>query len=150
MACNLIFAEGGKRDGPALYMRIGAKGVRTRRGPVRLQSAAARRVPKGPSSTPSAALCCVPHSRRPPRRAISKSAAATTSGSPRGFDADHPSAEWLLHKGLWAGINEPIPDVLFTAKAVNSVAARLKLLAPVQRWIAKELNGKELNRKDLN
>ncbi len=55
---------------------------------------------------------------------------------PRGFDADHPNANWLLHNGLWAGISEPLPDSLFGSGAVRCIAQRFKYLAPVQRWVS--------------
>jgi uncharacterized protein (TIGR02453 family) len=38
---------------------------------------------------------------------------------PRGFDPDHPNAAFLLHTGLWAGTDVPVPPELFTSGLVE-------------------------------
>lgn len=59
---------------------------------------------------------------------------------PRGFDADHPRADLLLHAGLVAGGDCPIPDALF-ADAVGHVAGQFKKFRPLQAWLVDNVTG---------
>jgi uncharacterized protein (DUF2461 family) len=56
---------------------------------------------------------------------------------PRGFDPDHPNAEFLRHKGFGAMAELDLPDALFTAKAVPYVIERFRELRPIQQWLVK-------------
>jgi len=136
---HLIFSEGQARGGPGFYVRIGASELALAAGLFGFdaeQLATYRRAVVEPKRAKSL------------RAAFAKAARAGDieiggrhyKRVPRGFDADGPGAEWLLHRGLWAGINEPLPDALFGPGAVRSIAARLKCMAPVERWVAETLS----------
>ncbi len=54
---------------------------------------------------------------------------------PRGFDAEHPRAGWLKHKGL-AVYSPPIPlDVAHSAALVDAVMTHFHHMAPIQQWL---------------
>jgi uncharacterized protein (TIGR02453 family) len=56
---------------------------------------------------------------------------------PRGYDADHPRAELLKFKGMYA---HPTPlgvDVVCSAKLVDETLARFKEMAALERWLVK-------------
>jgi uncharacterized protein (TIGR02453 family) len=58
---------------------------------------------------------------------------------PAGFDAAHPNAELLKHKGLWAGYSAKVPEAFFSAGLVDYCFERFEATAPLQRWLAKLL-----------
>ncbi len=56
---------------------------------------------------------------------------------PRGYDADHPRAELLKYKGLYA---HPAPfgvDVVCSAEVVDQTMAQFEEMAPLERWLVK-------------
>ena len=55
--------------------------------------------------------------------------------TPRGFDASHPNAEFLLYKGLHAGIEMNIPKVFYTEKVVNLAFEHYKNMLPLHQWL---------------
>ena len=56
---------------------------------------------------------------------------------PRGYDADHPRAEWLKYKGLYAHLREDLPqDVINSADFVDVTVEHLLNMAPIQQWLA--------------
>lgn len=55
--------------------------------------------------------------------------------TPRGYDADHENAEFLLHNGLYAWCTTPIPDELHSRKIVSYALDRFKVMLPVHRWL---------------
>jgi uncharacterized protein (TIGR02453 family) len=60
-----------------------------------------------------------------------------TKRVPRGFDAGHPRAELLKHKGLYV-YTEPIPrKQLTTPEFVDLCLAWCKKMAPLQNWMVK-------------
>jgi len=60
-----------------------------------------------------------------------------TKRVPRGFDAEHPRAELLKHKGLYA-YTEPIPrKQLKTPEFVDYCYGWCKKMAPLQNWMVK-------------
>lgn len=59
---------------------------------------------------------------------------------PRGFPADHASAELLRHKGCYVHGALALPKELFTAKAVPFVLDRFKELRPVLAWLDANLS----------
>lgn len=56
---------------------------------------------------------------------------------PRGFDADHPRAEWLKYAGLHA-TSPQIPDDVLTSPAMVDVCFdHFKNMAPIQQWLVR-------------
>lgn len=54
---------------------------------------------------------------------------------PRGFNASHKYAEFLLHNGLAAMKNEPIPEALLSAGIVDYAYSHFKNMAPIHAWL---------------
>jgi uncharacterized protein (TIGR02453 family) len=54
---------------------------------------------------------------------------------PAGYDADHKRAPLLLHDGLYAGSELPLPRELHTPRFARFCADRYKRFAPLQRWL---------------
>lgn len=58
---------------------------------------------------------------------------------PRGYDADHPRAEWLKFKGLHV-YSPPIPlEIAHTPELVDTAITRFKNTAPVYHWLMNTL-----------
>lgn len=55
---------------------------------------------------------------------------------PAGFDAAHPNAKLLLHNGLYAGTEAPIPDALYSERLIDYCMERFAPLAGLHRWLA--------------
>lgn len=55
---------------------------------------------------------------------------------PNGFDADHPNADLLLHKGLYVGRRVPVPAALHLPGAVDYCIDIYENFAPLLRWLA--------------
>jgi uncharacterized protein (TIGR02453 family) len=60
--------------------------------------------------------------------------------TPAGYDGSHPNAPLLLHNGLHAGWEGPVPDVLFTPGLVDFCDEKFAPLAPLHRWLAAIMN----------
>lgn len=58
---------------------------------------------------------------------------------PRGYDADHPDAEYLLYNGLTARLEEKVPDVFFSHALVDYAYTHYKNMLPLHRWLIKVL-----------
>jgi uncharacterized protein (TIGR02453 family) len=54
---------------------------------------------------------------------------------PSGYDAKHPNAEFLLHDGLYAGIEMAIPPEFFSAALVDLCFENYKKMLPLHRWL---------------
>jgi len=54
---------------------------------------------------------------------------------PRGYDPEHGNAPYLLHSGLYAMREEPLPDVLFSSELVDYAFGRYRDMAPVHKWL---------------
>lgn len=54
---------------------------------------------------------------------------------PRGFDADHPNAEYLLYNGLHAMTESKIPEELYSEKLVDYCFRWYKEMTPLHRWL---------------
>lgn len=59
--------------------------------------------------------------------------------TPRGYDPGHPNAALLLHNGLYAGIETPIPKELYSARLLDYCYAHYKKMAPLHQWLAEVL-----------
>ncbi len=54
---------------------------------------------------------------------------------PRGYDAEHPSAELLLHTGLYAGTSTGLPRELYTPRILDLCEERFAACLPLHRWL---------------
>lgn len=54
---------------------------------------------------------------------------------PRGFDANHPNAEYLLYDGLHAMTETKIPDELYSEALVDYCFKWYKEMVPLHRWL---------------
>ncbi len=54
---------------------------------------------------------------------------------PRGFDPNHENAEYLLYNGLTVGVEEDIPDDLYSGEIINYCYDRFKDMAPLHKWL---------------
>ncbi len=54
---------------------------------------------------------------------------------PRGFEADHPNAELLLHNGMHAGIETKIPAEFYTPTLLDYCFAHYKNMSPLHKWL---------------
>lgn len=60
--------------------------------------------------------------------------------TPRGYDADHPHAGWLKHKGLAVYSPKMSLDIAYTPELVDVVMTHFINMAPVQQWLADIFN----------
>ena len=56
---------------------------------------------------------------------------------PAGFDVNHPNAPLLLHNGLYAGFETPIPEEFFSVRLIDYCMDRFAPLLPLHRWLVK-------------
>jgi uncharacterized protein (TIGR02453 family) len=54
---------------------------------------------------------------------------------PRGCDPKHPNAELLLHSGLYARIETPLPKEIFTPECLDYCLARWVDMLPLHQWL---------------
>lgn len=54
---------------------------------------------------------------------------------PRGCDPAHPNASLLLHSGLSAGVEDLIPDSLYSPQLVDFAVDKFAAMAPLHRWL---------------
>lgn len=54
---------------------------------------------------------------------------------PPGFDATHPNGELLLHNGLYAGTEGPIPEELYSEQLIDYCMERFTPLTDLHRWL---------------
>ncbi|MEW6530185.1 MAG: DUF2461 domain-containing protein [Thermodesulfobacteriota bacterium] len=55
--------------------------------------------------------------------------------TPRGYDANHVNAEYLLYSGLYVMANEPLPQELYSGKILDYCFDRFRLMAPLHKWL---------------
>lgn len=58
---------------------------------------------------------------------------------PRGFDPDHPRADLLLHDGLTAALEEPIPAAAFSSGFTDYCMEHYRALWPLNRWLVQHM-----------
>lgn len=58
---------------------------------------------------------------------------------PSGFDPAHPNAEFLRHKGFYAGYEDPIPAEFFSEAIVDFCLEKFIDMAPIHQWLATSL-----------
>lgn len=54
---------------------------------------------------------------------------------PRGYDAEHPNAEFLRYNGLTAGEEVPIPEEFYSEALLDYCYTRYVDMFPVQHWL---------------
>ncbi len=54
---------------------------------------------------------------------------------PAGFDTTHPNADLLLHNGLYAGTEGPIPEELYSRDLLDYCMQRYEKLAVLHHWL---------------
>ena len=59
---------------------------------------------------------------------------------PRGYDAEHPHAEYLLYNGLTARVEENVPDAFYSEAIIDYAYAHYKNMLPLHRWLKKALS----------
>jgi len=58
---------------------------------------------------------------------------------PRGFDAEHPNAEFLLYNGLTARVEEKVSDTFFSDAILKHAYSHYKNMLPMHEWLKKVL-----------
>lgn len=61
--------------------------------------------------------------------------------TPRGYDPKHENAGLLLHNGLYASYETPIPDELYSTAILEYAAARFRDMAPLHRQLVQMTRG---------
>lgn len=64
---------------------------------------------------------------------------ATRKTVPRGFDAAHPRAEYLLHDGLFAAFETEDTAIAETPGFVDFCTGHFKAMWPISKWLLKEV-----------
>jgi uncharacterized protein (TIGR02453 family) len=59
---------------------------------------------------------------------------------PRGYDPEHPNAEYLRFNGLTARVEEIVPDVFYSDAIIDHAYAHYKNMLPLHRWLKKALD----------
>lgn len=57
--------------------------------------------------------------------------------TPRGFAKDHPRADLLRYKGLYASAPQLDPDIVASSGLVDVCFAHCQKMAPLQQWLAR-------------
>ena len=66
---------------------------------------------------------------------------ASRKSVPRGYDASHPHAGYLLYEGLVAVLEGPLPPETSRAEFVGACVAHFKAVSPINEWLASILSG---------
>jgi len=59
---------------------------------------------------------------------------------PRGCDANHSNAEYLLYNGLTARVEEKVPDAFYSNALIDYAYTHYKNMLPLHRWLKKILD----------
>lgn len=54
---------------------------------------------------------------------------------PAGYPSDHYNAEYLLYNGLYAGVEEHIPEALFSENILDYCVEKYNPMLPLHRWL---------------
>lgn len=54
---------------------------------------------------------------------------------PRGYNPSHRNAEYLLHNGLFARVEEKIPKAFHSGALVEHAFAHYKKMSPIHKWL---------------
>jgi hypothetical protein len=61
---------------------------------------------------------------------------ASRKSVPRGYDATHSRAAYLLHEGLVAVLEDSVPSEAGSAGFVDACVAHFKAVSPINEWLA--------------
>lgn len=59
---------------------------------------------------------------------------------PRGYEADHPRAEWLKHKGLWVSAPAVSLETAYSGALVDALMGHFMNMAPLREWLLEVLS----------
>jgi uncharacterized protein (TIGR02453 family) len=59
---------------------------------------------------------------------------------PRGYETDHPNAEFLLYNGLTARLEEKVPDSFFSGAIIDYAYSHYRNMLPLHRWLKNGLD----------
>jgi uncharacterized protein (DUF2461 family) len=59
---------------------------------------------------------------------------------PRGYETDHPNAEFLLYNGLTAWLEEKVPDAFYSDAIIDYAYSHYRNMLPLHRWLKKMLD----------
>ena len=54
---------------------------------------------------------------------------------PRGFDPDHPRAEFLKYNGLWAALETKVPPEFYTPELADWCLPHFQAMLPIHKWL---------------
>ncbi len=60
---------------------------------------------------------------------------------PRGYDASHPRARYLLYEGLAAALEGPVPSLAGNTGFIDECVAHFTGVSPINEWLASALRG---------
>jgi uncharacterized protein (TIGR02453 family) len=60
---------------------------------------------------------------------------------PRGYDPDHPNADLLLYRGLFAGLTVAVPEELFSSALLDWCEAHYRATHPLEAWLERVVMG---------
>jgi uncharacterized protein (TIGR02453 family) len=136
-ALHCIFPEGDSKASPGFYLRLAPGSLGVAAGLMGFDPRQLERYRKAVVD---------PRRGRALREAMEKArkagpyelSAPALKRVPRGYDAEHPNAALLKHKGF--GLHAELdPAPLFGPEAVAFTIARFRELRPVQQWLLKAL-----------
>ena len=58
---------------------------------------------------------------------------------PKGYDPSHKNADYLLHNGLFARVEEQIPTEFHSAALIDHAFAHYKMMSPIHKWLMEAL-----------
>jgi len=58
---------------------------------------------------------------------------------PAGYDPGHENAELLLHNGLYAGLELPVPDAFFSGELIDFALVHYRDMLPLHQWLRNSL-----------
>jgi len=64
-----------------------------------------------------------------------------TKKVPRGYEAEHANAEFLLYNGLTARIEGPIPKAFFFDAVIDYAYSHYRNMLPIHLWLKRVLDG---------
>jgi uncharacterized protein (TIGR02453 family) len=56
---------------------------------------------------------------------------------PRGYDAEHPNAQYLLYNGLTARVEEKVPDAFYSDAIIDHAYGHYQNMLPLHQWLKK-------------
>ena len=60
---------------------------------------------------------------------------------PRGYDPDHPNADLLLHRGLFAGLTTVVPEESFSSALLDWCERHYRATYPLEAWLERVVMG---------